>query len=106
MTGTTQEKPIENRVIPGITLKSLIGAVAILLGGYGSGIAFIGSMKDDINSIRNDVNDMKTEKKGDSKYLDLQYKTLEQKVDANGIQIKDLEAKYQIMLENQIKSRP
>jgi len=97
-----QEKTFENKVLQGITLKNLLWVAGIMGMLFLSGVGYVSTIKKDIQSIANDVTEMKTEKKGESKFNDLQYKILEQKVDQLGLSLKQLEEKYNLILENKI----
>ncbi len=97
-----EETPIENKPIQGITLKNLIWTAGTIIAIFIAGLGYVSTIKKDIQSIANDVTELKTEKKGDTKFNELQYKVLEQKVDGQGILLKDLESKYNILLEHQI----
>ena len=97
-----QNTAFENKVLQGLTLKNLIWVAGILATLIIAAVGYVSTIKKDISDIATAVTEMKTEKKGESKFTDLQFKILEQKVDAQGLTMKELERKYQMILEAQI----
>jgi len=82
----TDERPMS------LTFKSLITMGMLIIGSYGW-------LLNSLNSIKQDLNIIRTERSGDSKIQELQYQQLKNEVHEQGIRIKDIDAKYNILLD-------
>ena len=89
-----KEQPSDERPMS-LTFKSLITMGALILGSYGW-------LLNSLNGIKQDLNTIKTERSGESKLQDLQYQQLRNEVHEQGVRIKDMDAKYNLLLENKI----
>lgn len=84
---TDETLPIESKELRGISLKTLYALITatalIILTVYGS-----------YSALKSEIQDIKTQKEGDSKYNDLRMRVLEQKVDMNTMSIKNIEERF------------
>lgn len=78
---------IETKELRGVSLRTLyaiiVATATIVLTVFGS-----------YSSLKGQIKEMQSQKDSDSRYNDLRMKILEQRLDANDIQLKELSKKY------------
>jgi len=91
---------IEDVAIKGLTFKSAAWMAGTLVTIMLTSMSYMSSIKNDISKVATSVSEINIIKAADVKYNELQIRIINQKLDAQEIWLKDLQIKYNTLLEN------